>query len=42
LMWSDTHHLTRNYLEYITPSLKASLEHQTSIFQVFNNYGESN
>ncbi|WP_186436940.1 acyltransferase family protein [Vreelandella titanicae] len=41
LMWSDTHHLTRNYLEYITPSLKASLEHQTSIFQTFDNHGES-
>nr|WP_082906572.1 MULTISPECIES: acyltransferase family protein [unclassified Halomonas] len=40
LMWSDTHHLTRNYLEYITPSLKESLEHQTSIFQTLNNHGE--
>lgn len=42
LMWSDTHHLTRNYLEYITPSLKASLDQQTSIFQTLNYHGESN
>lgn len=42
LMWSDTHHLTRNYLEYITPSLKASLDQQTSVFQALNYHGESN
>lgn len=35
LMWSDTHHLTRTYLEYIIPSLKESLEQQTLFFHNF-------
>ncbi|UXZ55436.1 acyltransferase [Halomonas sp. 7T] len=35
LMWSDTHHLTRTYLEYVTPSLKELLQRQTSFFQNF-------
>ncbi|QNU61642.1 acyltransferase family protein [Vreelandella titanicae] len=36
LMWSDTHHLSRTYLKYITLSLKRSLEMQTTIFQTFS------
>ena len=35
LMWSDTHHLTRSYLEYTTPRLKELLERQTSFFNNF-------
>ncbi|MDP3535789.1 MAG: SGNH hydrolase domain-containing protein, partial [Halomonas sp.] len=37
LMWSDTHHLTRSYLEYTTPRLKELLERQTSFFNNFEN-----
>jgi hypothetical protein len=38
LMWSDTNHLTRTYLEYMSPILKELFERQTPIFQSFNNY----
>ncbi|WP_346795483.1 SGNH hydrolase domain-containing protein [Halomonas sp. Bachu 37] len=42
LMWSDTHHLSRTYLKYITPSLKNVLERQAPVFQTLNHHAGSN